>query len=688
MRFLLYGFKDKLSLTLMFVLLTICLSGIACGRSDEEFVEWREDVEESYTAKSSDVTDETTTVMNVYGEKMELSFELWDPGTETVIDYEKYGEFTGLGTGKFRYQITDRKGLSQAAGEGVYPSTSVYRDPAYRKLQQTGKLKGIHWDFTNIDNYQLSFYKWATAPEAPGVKQFFTALALERAGFISQALKAYHAVPLYFAKQPGWTVFQTPIYYAQRAMDKIEFLTREHPELGIQYVDFDFQVANGDNLTISDDEYLVIHPGRFLPGDPRKAQKTVDVNRLKVQREVGGDHVKLVQYNNGHWQLKVDGKPFMAKAIAYEPTPVGQSTHDGTRVDWMQADLNKNGKIDGPYDTWVDKNNNSQQDADEPVVGDFQLLKEMGANVLRHYHGASNKELMREAYENYGLMSMVGDLMGMYAGGSGAEWYEGTDFTNPEHLKNMRESIREMVLEHKDESYVLMWVLSNEGNYGFVGDPEASTLGKRLGLGSNGKEQHTEMYKFANEMAAMIKSLDPDHPVAFSNGELIFIEEIGQIMPNVDIFGVNAYRGKDGFGYSFWHDVKRYVDKPILITEFGCPAFHNRKSEKEAEALQTEYLKGNWEDILYNRAGSGAGNAIGGVAFQFVDEWWKAGPAPEFDPYVQETVGDFQANFPDGWMHEEWLGVTSHGDGSQSPYLRHLRESYSYFKDAWNQEIW
>lgn len=157
-------------------------------------------------------------------------------------------------------------------------------------------------------------------------------------------------------------------------------------------------------------------------------------------------------------------------------------------------------------------------------------------------------------------------------------------------------------------------------------------------------------------------------------------------MPDVDVFGCNIYRGKDGFGKSFWSQVQRYAGKPVLITEFGCPAFHNQKPVDEAEPLQAEYLIGNWMDIWNNRAGSGQGIALGGVAYEYIDEWWKAGPPPEFDAYQQDTVGDFKADFPDGWMHEEWLGITSQGDGSKSPFMRQLRQSYFDLKDLWNQQ--
>jgi len=636
---------------------------------------------------SPDVISEKTEVLNSYGEPMELAFELWDQGTEGLIKYETYGEFIGLGTGDYKYKIIDRKGLAKAAGEGIYPSSAVYQDPAFKKISQSGKLRGSHWDFTNIDNHQLSFYKWASAPETPGVKQYFTAVALENAGLLKHALKAYHAVAVHFPNQVGWTFWHTPIYYAHRAMDKLEYLTRQHPELGLDYVDFEFEVENGDNLTVADDKYTAINPGRFVPTGKDYKEPVADLSKLEAVRKAGSDHVELVQFSNGHWQLRVDGKPFFVKAIAYEPTPVGQSTHDGSRKDWMTADSNANGLIDGPFESWVDENWNNEQDPGEAAVGDFKLLKDMGVNALRHYHGASSREMLRVAYEKYGMMAIIGDLMGMYAGGSGAKWYEGTDYANPEHLENMRESIRRTVMKHKDEPYLLMWVLSNEGNYGFPGIPEGKTLPERLGLGSKGKLQPVQMYTFANEMARMIKSMDPEHPVAFSNGETVFIQTSGKLMTDVDVFGANVYRGADGFGYSFWHDVKEYTGKPALITEFGCPAFHNRKTLEEAAALQRNYLRGNWADIYFNRAGSGHGNALGGVLYEFIDEWWKAGPAPEFDPYLQETIGDFKAAFPDGWMHEEWLGVTGQGDGSNSPFMRQLRPAYFYFKEAWNHDV-
>ncbi len=628
-----------------------------------------------------------TQVMNSHGENMELEFKLFDPGTETLVDYAKYGTFEGLGTDKYAYKGTNRKGLAAAVGEGIYPNNSVFKDPMFRMLVTKGKLKGSQWDYVNIDNQQIAFYKWATSHDTPAVQQFYTALALEKLGETVQAIKGYHAILVHFPKQVGWTYWHTPLYMSRLSIDRIEYLTRKHPSLGIKLVDAKIEIENGFNFNTQDDRFT-INPGRLVKVKPEELKpRRVDVSKLEIVKRVGGSAAEIVQFANRHWQMRVDGKPYLMRAVAYAPTPVGKSPNEGgydPNNAWMTMDLNGNGEIDGPFDAWVDKNKNNKQDPDEPAVGDFQLMKEMGVNTLRVYHHASNKELLRRLYKEYGIRVVMGDMLGMYAAGSGAEWYAGTDYTNPQHLENMKKSVRDMVTEFKDEPYVLMWMLGNESNYGEVGNPDPAS--NNAGLGSNAKKQPEAHYRFVNEVAGMIKSMDSTRPVGFSNGEVVTIDVLAKSGDNIDVFGCNAYRGSAGFGDSFWGDVQRMLDKPVFLTEYGCPAYFSGKDQAYAEDKQLEYHQGNWENIFYHTAGSGFGNSIGGTVFEFVDEWWKSGLPPKFSATEHETVGDFVAAFPDGSMHEEWLGVTSQGDGDHSPYLRQLRKVYEYYKKVWNQK--
>jgi len=80
--------------------------------------------------------------------------------------------------------VVDKKGLSEAAGEGIFPNQGVFKDPRYQELQKQGKLNGNQWVFSDQRDAELAFYKWASVNEEPGVKQFYIAVMFERLGLI------------------------------------------------------------------------------------------------------------------------------------------------------------------------------------------------------------------------------------------------------------------------------------------------------------------------------------------------------------------------------------------------------------------------------------------------------------------------------------------------------------------------
>jgi len=604
--------------------------------------------------------------------------KLTDLGKEKlIVDYGRYGKFTGVGTKKYKYEITDPKALSMAVGEGIYPNSgAILRDPTYKKLIKEKRLEGTHWDFVNTEDVEAAFFKWATATEPWGVKLFYLGLILEKSGYIEQAVKAYYSIAVNFPATTGRTYWHTPWYPGQAAIAKIRFILRHHPEWGVKLDGAKIRVLNGFDNNIAND-IVIVNPGRLRKINlwdklicPLTTRNLSPLNG-GIKKVSGKGKVRLVQFKNNHWQLQVDGKPYIIKGITYTPTKVGQSPDKGTLANWMYEDTNKNNKADGPYDSFVDKNKNNKQDSDEPVVGDFQLMKEMGVNTIRVYHQPKgvfklNKKVLRDLYDRYGIRVVIGDFLGKYAIGSGASWYEGTDYSNPEHKKSMLNSVKEMVMEFKDEPYVLMWLLGNENNYG---------------VACNADKNPEAFYKFVNEVAKWIKSVDPNHPVAIANGDTLYLDIFGKYCPDVDAFGANAYRGEYGFG-SFWEQVMDASGKPAFITEYGCPAYIEDESLEAGENAQAEYLQGNWEDIMYNAAGcsEGVGNAVGGIVFEWLDEWWKA-----YEPAMHDTKGLFTGPFPDGFMHEEWLGVVGQGDGKESPFLRQLRQGYYYYQKAWKR---
>lgn len=607
------------------------------------------------------------------------TFKLSDPGLETAVPYDRYGRFAGVGSSRYQYFISDREGLSKAVGEGIYPNvSSLLKDPALKVFQREGKLNGPVWDYVNGDDVQASFFKWASNhEESPGVRQFYVALSFEKAGLLRQAAKAYYATVVHFPKAFGNTSWKTPWYVGPTALDSLSYLLRQHPELGMRLEGGRIRIRNRYDDDPANDTFE-IDPGRLVNASASSAPKPPSLTGMVVQKQLGKGLVHLRQYSNQHWQLIVNKSPYVIRGITYVPSLIGKSPDDQTLVphrDWMLDDGDRNGHIDGPYDSWVDSNRNNHQDPKETIVGDFKLMQEMGVNTVRLYHHGYNQRLLQDLYDSYGIRVIMGDFVGAYTIGSDAIWSEGTDYRNPEQQEKMLASVKRMVIQYKDEPYILMWMLGNENNYGTA---------------NNSRQMPDDYYRFLNKAAQLIKSLDSNHPVAICNGDLQFLDKAAKWCPDVDVFGSNTYRGNHGMGDSFWHDAVDVWGKPVLISEFGCPAYHRHKSVAETEALQADYLRSNWDDIEWNLGGGrGAGNAIGGVIFEWLDEWWKAGAPPTYDAHVQDKMGQFTGPFPDGWSYEEWYGIVSQGNGSQSPFMRQLRSAYFLFKnDLWNLKEW
>lgn len=597
---------------------------------------------------------------------------LYDPGKEDIVDYTAYGEFVGVGSQDYKYIVKDQEGLSRAVGEGIHPNTTSVRwDPAYRKVKEENRLAGSHWDFVHSLDLQASFIKWALAPEVSGVRQFYTALILEKSGLITQAIKAYYAIVIHYPHTVGWTYWRTPWYVGQAAIAKIKYLCKKYPHLNMKLVGAKIQVNNGfDNNIIND--VFIVHPGKIIKNGLRRTfsarvKKFIKKKKMqsKLKKRSTDKGVYFLEHENGDWQLIVEGRPYVIKGVTYAVAKVGQSPDEGTLKNWMEYDYNNNGKCDGPYDAFVDANRDNKQDAGERAIGDFELMKRMGVNTIRIYHQPHkiNKEILRNLYNNYGIRVIMGDFLGKYALGSNAEWDPGTDYNNPQHRKNMLESVRKMILEFKDEPYILMWLLGNENVYG---------------VACNADKEPDAFFKFVNVAADLIKSLDKDHPVAIASGDTLYLDSFAKNCPDVDAYGANAYRGEYGFG-AFWESIEDLTGKPAFVTEYGCPAYVYCFNRDEAEEAQAEYVKNCWEDIMDNAVlGTGCGNAVGGVLFEWLDEWWKG-----YEPLVHDTKGLWVGPFPDGYMHEEWLGVCGQGDGSLSPFLRQLRKAYYVYQKMW-----
>jgi hypothetical protein len=635
----------------------------------------------------------------------EPSFKIYDAGTEDIVDYEKYGEFQNVGTKSFIYVMKDREGLAKASGEAVDPNT-ITNNPEFRQALAEGKLKDDWWKRVNTSKPQLDYFVWSVAPEDPGVRLLFVGKALEKGGHLMHALKAYRAAMILYPDSACWSAgaeFQWDV--ATAAWNNIQNLLRKHPELNLRLVGCDVVTrAEASGMVIA------VTPGRIEPipppvveepaaeevategesadtnaapemvegedtNAPAAAVSNVAPDAVIMQRGTGT--VQLVQYGNREWKMFVEGKPYFINGMNYAPTKIGVVPWEWN---WLWADENTNGIADC-FEVWLDANVNNQRDEDEPVVSDFKLLKDMGCNTIKLY--LTDPELvnfntltMRRMFAESGIRVVLGNFLGAYCHGSGATWELGTDYTIRKQRESMKASVSNLVMKLRGEPWVLAWVLGNENNMELSGDVNATR--------TNGSKYPETYARFLNEVAKMIHQLDPNHPVGTGNLLTGLVEYYGKFAPELDYLGINSYIGEDGFGAT-WQKVLQAMNRPVVIAEFGCDSYWTKKGPDED--TQATYLRKNWEDIVYNSAGHpGAGNAIGGFVFEWLDEWWKDTLNYFEDPITQQTTRPvFPMPFPDGYAQEEWFGIMGQGAGNASPYQRVAKKAYGEFMKIWTQ---
>ncbi|MBT8098688.1 MAG: hypothetical protein KJO82_03005 [Gammaproteobacteria bacterium] len=220
--------------------------------------------------------------------------------------------------------------------------------------------------------------------------------------------------------------------------------------------------------------------------------------------------------------------------------------------------------------------------------GPLDRLAAAGANSIRVWSTENVGPILDEAHA-HGLTVAVGI------------WLEherhGFDYKNKREVKKQFEQAREAVLRYKDHPALLLWGVGNEMEGFESGDDPV-------------------IWKAVNDVAAMIKKLDPHHPTMTVTAEIGGgrIEMVHKHTPAIDIHGINSYGGAASIG-------KRMKEggatKPYVITEFGPPgtwevpttdwgAPYEPTSTEKAEAYRQSYQ----QSILDN-----PGMALGAYAF-------------------------------------------------------------------------
>ena len=356
---------------------------------------------------------------------------------------------------------------------------------------------------------------------------------------------------------------------------------------------------------------------------------------------------------NGY-DMSLNGKTFFAKGMCYYPLPIGNTSGTTPYGDYFY-------NFAGGDMVWKNI-----------VERDIPKMRASGVNVIRLYAMwtcanadytvdplCTNKA--RDIYHDkfLDLLYNNGDnpiylLVGIYT--------ENNWDTQP-YQSQLENEYQRLATEMKDHPAVMGFMIGNELNADNKTNPA--------------------FWEWVNKVGQMIKGIAPnkittvalidDSFDTFDQVNRIGPKENGVVMPHIDAWGINNYRGdssssgpNSGFTTGFWSGYKAKSDKPLLMTEWGTPASRHVPDEPYPTGLPEElpnngegqeiFIKYHYMDMVQN-ATVNNGIGSGGMLFMWADQWDKQGCA-DCSPRVHDgTPSGPTGNFPGNWTDEEWFGI-------------------------------
>ncbi len=226
-------------------------------------------------------------------------------------------------------------------------------------------------------------------------------------------------------------------------------------------------------------------------------------------------------------------------------------------------------------------------------TGSLERLAAAGANSVRTWNTDNVEPVLDQAHA-LGMTVTVGLWL--------AHERHGFDYSDKKQVREQMARIREDVIRYRDHPAVLLWGVGNEmEEYESGDDPRIWTA--------------------VNDVAAMIKELDPHHPTMTVTAEIGGgrVEMVHEQTPAIDIHGINAYGGASSIAKRMR---EAGATKPYVITEFGpagpweMPASdwgapYEQTSTQKADAYRHSYQ----QSVLDN-----PGMALGAYAFLWGDK--------------------------------------------------------------------
>ncbi len=356
--------------------------------------------------------------------------------------------------------------------------------------------------------------------------------------------------------------------------------------------------------------------------------------------------IRVEKQPSGGMLLSIDGTPTMINGMNWDYYPIGTNYE---------------------YNIW------SQDDSTikKALETEMPLLRDMGANAVRVYTGIPARWI-QYIYEEYGIYTMLNHSFGRYGLLIDDDWIADTDYSSKATRDLLLAEVTALAQSYKDTPGLLFYLLGNENNYGLYweGAETEDFPDEEAKQQAYGETRARPMYRLMNDAALAMKEVNGAIPIAICNGDVLFIDIIAQECTDIDIYGVNAYRGPSFT--DLFDVVNEKLDIPLLFTEFGADAYNTLELQEDQEA-QASYLIQNWKEIYAHSSGiDEKGICIGGFTFQMSDGWWKYGQTTGLDLHNNMATwsnGGYSKDYVEGKnnMNEEWFGICSkvHTDDSR-----------------------
>lgn len=386
--------------------------------------------------------------------------------------------------------------------------------------------------------------------------------------------------------------------------------------------------------------------------------------------------------------LYLNNEPFTVKGVNYSPIPIGASFDDDDKIGDVFFDFfNPVHKVD------------------------FAKMREMGTNTIRIYslfpwHPQKGKSLPRDHTRFFDLAYNGGDhpiyVWVSYPISNGIFRYKVVK-EKPSDGWFVETSGKYFVEDNRKEPG-FNWLGNQTAEMRKISDAEAfiaiakkyaahpAVFGWVLGneLNSPQNRANPKYWNYLNTLAGELKKIDPTKLIMValiddSMETLQWVNKLKVDLSNIDIWGINSYRGSvqpglNNFGQgegSLFVEYAKYTNKPLIITEFGVPSTTRQDivdrgivpctGEDHQYLVEScpassvvavdsdhvaEYIEGHWKDILDH-----APIVLGGIVFEWQDEYWKVSHQGKQCKHHQHQSCGVNVNFPGGCWDEAAFGI-------------------------------